>query len=88
MSDASAFIERIQTDAALRQQVQQANLDALVGLAAKHGYRFTAEEYLAAAKAYAEANRLDEAQLSEEDLMQVAGGWKRCRGLPRSHRGG
>ena len=74
MSHATAFIERIQTDAELRQQAQHAGIDALVSVAQEHGYSFTAEEYLAAAKAYAEANRLDTMELSDEDLNTIAGG--------------
>ena len=73
MSQATAFIERIQTDAALRHKAQQASgdMDTFLRLAAAHGYTFTADEYLEAAKAYAEANEME---LSEEDLAQVAGG--------------
>ena len=73
MSQAKAFIERIQTDAELRRKAQQASgdMDTFLRLATVHGYTFTADEYLEAAKAYAEAN---EREVSEEDLAQVAGG--------------
>ena len=80
MSQAAAFIERINTDAALRQQAQQADKDlaTLVHLAATHGYSFTAEEYLAATKAYTEANSLDRMELRDEDLGKVVGGFSGC----------
>ena len=74
MSHATAFIDRVQTDAELRQQAQHAGIDALVRLAAEHGYTFTADEYLEAAKIYAEEHSLDTMELSDKDLSTIAGG--------------
>lgn len=71
---AQQFIQRIETDQTLRDTLADLNrsrIEAILAVAAKAGYEFTAEEYLVASV----QNWVDTpVELPEPDLEYVAGG--------------
>lgn len=69
MSEVERFLGDLQTNAALRQEMESLgqDRDALVQWANDNGYAFTREE--------AEDLGAFEADLSDDQLEQVAGGW-------------
>lgn len=78
---ATEFLEKANTDADLRQQLETlgtgAKLEDVLDVAAAAGYQFNEKDLMAAAKAKAEAEgKSVDAELNEADLEAVAGGFK------------
>jgi predicted ribosomally synthesized peptide with nif11-like leader len=78
---AQSFITKVQSDEALRSEVIALgqDFDALVQLAGKRGYSFTAQDLQTAAQA---GGYTTGPTISEEDLAQVAGGHEGCESRP------
>lgn len=80
VEQAKAFIEKAQSDEALRAKLKAIKTEnkeeavaAVVRIAADAGYSFDAQHYAAAANAHVEA-QYAAGELSDEQLDQVAGG--------------
>ena len=76
---ASEFIEKAQTDDAIRQKLvglgTGAQIEDVLDVAATSGYRFNESELMAAGKDAAEkSGKQPEGELSERELEMVAGG--------------
>jgi predicted ribosomally synthesized peptide with nif11-like leader len=70
-TDATAFLDRLDQDATMRDEWQgalkQAAQTAVVALGSRHGHQFTAEEFF-------EALGSRERTMRDEDLAKVSGG--------------
>jgi predicted ribosomally synthesized peptide with nif11-like leader len=72
VQSAQDFVNKVQTDASLKSQVEAASdVNAIVAIGGDAGFSFTAEEYQGVT---ASAWSAEAEELSEEDLEGVAGG--------------
>ncbi|MGI6712391.1 MAG: Nif11-like leader peptide family RiPP precursor [Bacillota bacterium] len=77
--DIYAFLERCKNDEGFREEVTRLaekgkKGDAMLEIAAREGFTFTAEEFAAAAKKEREQAKSQSQELSDEFLANVSGG--------------
>ncbi len=74
---ALAFLHKVQADSELQGAVRKAEYEALRKIAAKHGFEFSLEDYIAARL---ELGSDGGRELSDDELDQVSGGsiWPAC----------